>query len=359
VTKPNVLGLFAGVRRSGPTACDAYRIIFPFQKMGEYGYTAHWMPITRAFQATQMGRLDPAEYDVFVLARVIAPIGQQRQVEQFITTLRSAGKAVVCEWDDDYTNSHRDVTGEGVATNVLAGCTAGTASTPYLRDTMQRYNDDVSVLPNTIEMEMWEPFAPTEQRADDALTVGLVGTSTHEEDWKPIEPALRRIAKNYPEVVFFVGGFVPEYLKDLPRLTIGAKVPFVQYPGLVRQIDIGLAPLDPNDAFNKSKSGIKALEYMASKRRLRDGSYGGAATVATSTKVYRRVCNNRHNALLVRDHYDSDEWYERIAQLIEDWRLRLKIQRQGHEWVIRNRTIDKHWRKWADAYSALTKRSIQ
>ena len=354
MTKPRVLGLFAGERKNGPTACDAYRIIFPYRKLSEHGYQADWMPIDRAFRATQMGHLDPATYDVFVLARVIAPLGHEREAETFIATLQKAGKAVVCEWDDDYTNSHREVTGEGIATSVLERCTAGTASTPYLRDVMERYNEQVFVLPNTIVPEMWEPFAPDEHRVDDALTVGIVGTDTHADDWRPVGPALQKIAEDHPDVRFFIGGFVPDYLKELPRLTIGAKVPFQSYPALIRQIDIGLAPLEPDDRFNKSKSGIKALEYMASKRRLRDGSFGGAVPVVTNCKVYRRVCNNRHNALFVRDHYDSDEWYAQIAKLIEDWRLRRRLQKQGHEWVIEHRATEKHWRKWLDAYCALT-----
>jgi glycosyltransferase involved in cell wall biosynthesis len=347
-----VLGLFAGERRDGrPTACDAYRLIFPYRLLNANGHKADWMPVEAAFRATAMGRLDPAQYDLFVLARMLTP--DPSDAEKFVTTLQKAGKKVVCEWDDDYTNTHRDVTSGNDALAILEMCDAATASTPHLRDVMEQYNDNVYVLPNTIEMAMWEPYAPDELRIRDELTVGLVGTKTHADDWRPVGPALHAIAEDYPEVRFFIGGFLPDYLKGLPRLDVCPGVSFEAYPGLIRQIDIGLAPLAPDDHFNKSKSGVKALEYMASKRRLRDGSYGGAAPVVTNCKVYRRVCNNRHNALFVRDHYDSGEWYARIAKLIEDEHLRHRLQRQGHEWVVERRTVENHWRKWLNAYRAI------
>ena len=354
-----VLGLFSGKRKNGPTACDAYRVIFPFQWMNAHGHTAHWMPIKKAFYLTQKGEMYPEEYDVFVLARMIEPPGKVGQFDQFVETLQKAGKTVVCEWDDDYTNRARHVTGAGKATNILERCSGATSSTPGLRDVMQEYNPKVEVVPNCIVPKMWNAYADDEYRVHGNLTIGVVGTKTHYEDWRPVAPALYKIAEKYPEIRFFVGGFVPDYLEDLPRSDLGAKVPFVQYPGLLRQIDIGLAPLDPDDGFNQSKSGVKALEYMASKRKVTDRLDGGVATIATNCKVYRRVVNSRHNGLLVRNHRDSDEWYDAIAQLIEDRRLRLKIQAEGHKWVLQNRTIDKHWRSWVQAYDALHTQGVE
>lgn len=350
----SVLGLFAGVRTNGPTACDAYRVIFPFKEMTSHGHKADWIPIRAAFFAVEQGKLMPELYDVFVLARMIAPIRRIEETVTFIRTLREAGKVVICEWDDDYTNNHREVTGMGDATVVLRECTAGTASTPFLRDVMAEYNENIFVLPNTIQMSMYRPYVPDEMRVDKELTVGIVGTKTHEEDWKPVAPALMRIANECPDVRVFIGGYVPDYMREIPNLLVAGKVPFGDYPALLRQIDIGLAPLNPDDHFNKSKSGIKALEYMASRRQLSDGRFGGAIPIATSCKVYRRVVNNRHNGMLIKDHYDSNEWYEVIKKLIEDKYLRLRLARQGHDWVVKHRLTEHHWHSWVEAYRALT-----
>lgn len=350
-----VLGLFGGdpvKSKRQPGGCEAYRIILPFTKMREAGYTAEWMPLATAYRLARNHMVNSNNYNVFVLQRMLVEDGDAKPLE-FVEKLQRANQVVVCEWDDDYTNEHRDVTSGFNAVKLLEACDAATASTPGLAAVMRRYNQNVHVLPNCIWPAMWEKYTDDAYRlpTTQCLTVGLVGTTTHYNDWLPLADAMPKVLAKHPEVKFVLGGYVPDYFADLPGMISLAPVPFAQYPMITRQIDIGLAPLDYKDGFNDSKSDVKALEYSVSRRRLDDGSYGGAAVIATDHKVYRRSCSNRHNALLVRNHSDADEWAETICTLIEDVHLRRRLQKNANRWVAQNRNINTAWPLWARAYS--------
>jgi len=123
------------------------------------------------------------------------------------------------------------------------------------------------------------------------------------------------------------------------------------YTHLIRACDIILAPVDPNDGFNKSKSPIKCLEGWAAVRTLPNGKPGGAAVIATGNAVYRLVVRNRHNGLVV--NHTPDDWERAIRLVIEDDQLRARLQMNGLRDVRRDHDIAKNWVLWRDAYTKI------
>jgi glycosyltransferase involved in cell wall biosynthesis len=67
--------------------------------------------------------------------------------------------------------------------------------------------------------------------------------------------------------------------------------------------------------------------------------------VAQNMPVYRRVVNQRHNGLLAEGN-----WYELIALLVEDEKLRRRLAKNGRRWVKKNRNIHTLARKWFRVY---------
>jgi len=289
-------------------------------------------------------------YHVYVVSRLFAGRKGRRE---FIDAIREYGGKVVFDTDDDLTDDHRDLGRGGDFKGILHDVDAVTVSTWSLRDQLAPYTNGHKpwVLPNHIDVPWFSKVSLSAKRTvpEGRLAVGFIGTASHYDDWEyPVE-ALGRLARERDDIVIVAAGYTPDYLKELPNLVQLKAVPYGHYPGLMRQFDIVVCSLDPNDEFNKCKSGIKALEAMSAARVLPNGKIGGAVVVATDMKVYRRVVQDKHNGLLT----SNDGWYDTLSRVIEDRQLRNKLAVQGHKWVSKNRNVATGYKLWGAAYHAI------
>lgn len=311
------------------------RVTGPLWKLKERGHHIDWMTWGVARESAKQRKGQVTRYDMYLLQRAGDTDGRTISL---VETLRAAGKKVVWETDDDYTNEYRQVL-EADAVTVANLCNAVTVSTPSLREQMIKHMTEpmpyVYLLQNCIDLDFWDHMK-WQRVVPNHLTVGMVGTRTHGEDWKLASPALHRLAGEFPEVHFVIGGFLPDYLDDLPRMTYLPSVEYQYYPAMCKQIDIGLAPLVPDDPFNWSKSGIKAMEYWAS----------GAAVVASKAKPYERVYNEDRMLMASND----EEWYQAIKRLITSEEERRLMAQCGREFVRTKRNMDHNCDFWWDVY---------
>jgi len=318
------------------TGCEIYRVKIPFTALRRNGYDAHWI------DQSKMAYLSGEDYDIIILPRMIP---SEKDVLQVIQLAQDNGVKFIFESDDDLTNTYREVVeaeAYELMMSLLHQCDAVTVSTPYLNK-LYGEGKPSFVLPNHVNLADWSPFLDT--RKDDSLTIGITGSQTHDKDWEQLIEPLHCIADKYKDVHFFFGGYVPEYFRDLPRVTYyDGFLSYDKYPGAIRQIDIGLAAVN-NDPFNLGKSGIKAVEYMASVRKV-GKSFGGAVPVVSNHPIYRRVVNNRHNGILVSDN----NWYSVLAEVIEDKKFRERLSLNGYKWVRKNRSTDVCVHQWAQTY---------
>ena len=315
------------------------RVTGPFNYLREQGYPVDWMPYTHARLSAAAGRSDITAYDIYVTQRAGDVDGR---MTLFCEYLRQAGKIVVWETDDDYSNEYLQVL-KGDAFRVAQASTALTVSTPHLREQMEKHVDrPVYLLQNCIDLRFWDSVQY--KRIVPSPSIGLIGTPTHYDDWQIVAPVLERIAEEYPAVHFVVGGFLPDYLQDLPRLHYLEPCPYRAYPAMVHQVDIGLAPLIAGDKFNWSKSAIKAMEYWCS----------GAAVVASNAPPYQRVVNGDTGFLA--DNDDRDDWYRCIKALLDCPNLRTAMAADGRKWVARNRSMKNNAILWWAVYEELFKK---
>lgn len=283
----------------------------------------------------------------------ISRLFRSKGLDIFLDAIHGSGGLVVFDTDDDLTEEHRHLDGRGDEfIHTASEMDLVTVSTPYLAKQMEKYvGYRPVVLSNHIDVGWFEQTSmEAERKTGDGLVIGFVGTTSHEGDWGyPVE-ALVRLKKEHPEITLAVAGFFPEYLQDIAT-TIGS-VPYSLYPAVVRQFDIICCSLDPDDKFNMSKSGIKALEAMSAARKLPDGKIGGAIPVCTDMPVYRRVIAGK-NGILV----DNNEWYNPLKKLIEDPVLRENYATSGRKWVHKHRDIKNGYRKWVRTYRDLLRRA--
>lgn len=345
-----------------PNACQIYRINMPLVFMannGRHGFLS--ITFEDLIKSAQRNVQEVVELilknDVFVFPRAFAVNDENLEGFKLIFKLIRMGgkkKRIIYEVDDDYTNKHRDFTDWQMlhAMKIASWCDAITVTTPYLAKLMQRETRRPTyVLPNCLDPAVWR--RPDRSHSHDGVIIGLSGSPTHYNDWKVLADVMPRIlANDYGQPVRFVlTGFHPDYFRELPNTDYVEVAPYEQYAEIVRLSDIVLAPVHPDDAFNYSKSPLKALEGMGATRRVNYGDHhvpAGAAVIATDVVTYNTAIKHGKTGLLVQ--HTADSWYNAIDTLLRNDQLRQQLQISCHQWVWKHHDISKTWMDWQAAY---------
>jgi glycosyltransferase involved in cell wall biosynthesis len=263
-----------------------------------------------------------AHYDVIQTLRIASHDATPALTQ--ITALQRSGKRFVIDYDDDLINipphnpARLGVTPSEVIRAVQT-VDAITVTSDALAAVYRPYARRIGIIPNYVDVAHWPARQP---RA--GLTIGLVGSASHHEDWKLIATPMRRIRARFPEVKFLVAGYLPDYLEDLATEYVDWQ-PIADYQQTVNRIDIGLCPLLADD-FNKRKTPIKAMEYGMAQ----------AAVVASPT-LYRDLVGGK--GTIARSESD---WEAAIAAYIQDADLRGRHARALHHHVITRCDVARH-----------------
>jgi glycosyltransferase involved in cell wall biosynthesis len=369
--------------------CNQYRFRIPFQELRERvpGGTFDWASIgtVRKWAKDPRMPVKPADYDIWVMAR-FRPIpydaghvfetplreraeealGVQLEGQSHIIDLMRVMKPVVSmvlEYDDDYWSGSRNLNYEytDLLIQAMREADAMTVSTPYLQRLAQKYapGQRVYMLPNCVKWSEWNDRERWDLWPEDHVVIALTGSRTHYHDWRVLETVLPRIMKERGNVVYLGAGLLPDYLEHLrdlypDRFWYKDLAEYIDYPDLIRQADIVLCPVIPDDPFNLSKSAIKAIEAQAAARVLPDGERGGAVPITSSTYYYNRVTGGGRRGLTVQ--HAPEEWYHAITELIDNQPLRLRLAKKGHGWCRANHSIEQQWPLWWDAFRDIHRR---
>jgi glycosyltransferase involved in cell wall biosynthesis len=257
-----ILDLIAGLRRAAiPTAFDVDDLIFDPDIVDE---------------VPALGRLSPAEAELYL-----------QGVNRYRTTLDAC---------DAYIGS----------TAMLVDRAAGLTGLPT-----HRFANGVGfVLARRADRELRRPRRPG------PLRIGyLSGTTTHDDDWFWVEPAVIEVLERHPTAELWLGGHLP----DSPALArFGSRVvrlPFMDWLELatvLRDLDVNLSPLAPGGRFNEAKSAIKWLE----------AALCATPTVASPTEPFREAVVDGESGLLAET---GDEWVAALDRLLSDEGERARI----------------------------------
>lgn len=355
-----ILGVLANVERAG--GCEAYRVMYPLRALEMAGCT---IAVAKAAEIDAMfrrGKNPLANVDVMIFQRIVARSKDEvPQLTRATYALRAAGIAAVMDYDDDYSNEHRKVH-DGVLPDLKA-YSAVSVSTNELRDKIKPMTSRVLVHPNGIVPDLFD--GKRFHRFIPGLSIGLTGSATHKEDWKPAVEAVKSVLQKRPELTVFVSGYTPPELKDVPGVRLmrdfipGANrddffVDLESYGGIHANIDILLCPVDPRDGFNRYKSNLKAIEGMASARGIA-GKTGGSCVIATGgdLPIYKNAVIHGETGLLVDDHHDPAAWEEAILKVVSNVELRNKLQIAGYQHCMKHFTVHKLAQERLAAYRRL------
>jgi glycosyltransferase involved in cell wall biosynthesis len=229
-----------------------------------------------------------------------------------------------------------------VVLRLTSTCNLITCSTPVLGDRHRELTPDVPVvvLPNYI------PEFVLGMKHDDRQgrpRIGWMGGGSHARDIHMATGAVRRFMQRFPDWDLVLAGCdyrssfkcPPDRSYFVPWIHV-CDDPDVFYRAI--DFDIGICPL-LDTQFARSKSHIKALEYMAR----------GIPVVASDVEPYRKFIDHGVNGFLAK--YDH-EWLKYLSLLASDDDLRLKMS-EAAKAKAREHTIEKHYTEWVDAYKML------
>ena len=214
----------------------------------------------------------------------------------------------------------------------------------YLEEAEPQARGKIHVLPNYINLDIWDGAKPPAEKPSDPFVVGWFGTATHDEDLAIIKPAIVKLARKHAgRIVFKFWGYLPKDLEGIPgvQLVRGSQPDLrLHARDLVNcRIDLALAPL-LDHPFNHAKSDLKWLEYSICQI---PGIYSTISPYTAS------VTHGKTGWLLDND---PNAWYEAIERFMTDDNLRRSIATQAYDEVRRTRCVDTGSEKWDALYRA-------
>ena len=197
------------------------------------------------------------------------------------------------------------------------------AGNQYLADYALQFNENVVLIPTTIDTEYHKPN-PVRNHNPEQVCIGWTGSMTTVRYFRMAENALLRIKEKYGDKVRFklfgYGGY------EHPELGIKG-IPWTQATEVeeLKDMDIGIMPL-PDDEWSKGKCGFKALQYMAME----------IPPVISPVGVNTEIVEEGVNGFLAST---EDEWVEKISFLIENPSQRQAMGERARKTIIERYSV--------------------
>ncbi|MBI4846722.1 MAG: glycosyltransferase family 4 protein [Candidatus Omnitrophica bacterium] len=186
----------------------------------------------------------------------------------------------------------------------------------YLKTYALRFNSNVQLIPTSIDTNRWF-IDKKEQLAKTKVVIGWIGSEHTLFYLDALGDSLRNLSRLF-QIEVRVVGVNNFFVKGVDVVNIPWS--FISEVDEVNKFDIGIAPL-VEDAWGKGKCALKALQYMSC----------GIPVVCSQAGVYKEIIDDGENGFLASDEY---AWEKKLAMLISDEKLRVKIGKQGRITVL-------------------------
>ncbi|MBV9126175.1 MAG: glycosyltransferase [Planctomycetes bacterium] len=189
------------------------------------------------------------------------------------------------------------------------------AGNPYLAAYAHSFNPRVSIIPTTIDTDIYQVRSPAAPR-DGVVTVGWTGSYSTVQHLDILRPALQALRRRAPFRLMVLG--TSSY--PLEGVEVSARPWQAQSEVTdLQQFDIGIMPL-PDDEWSRGKCGLKLLQCMAV----------GVPVIGSPVGVNGDIIQDGVNGFLAAS---DDEWVDKLSLLIADPELRREMGRAGRRTV--------------------------
>jgi glycosyltransferase involved in cell wall biosynthesis len=270
-------------------------------------------------------------YDVVFVYRAAFPLGPAL----FERALARLGVPYVLDFDDAIWQTNVSEVNKRFARLKFAGkmesiarhATVVSAGNEFLADWARRVNDNVVVVPTTIDTDVYRPHPPSER---DRLCVGWSGSETTAKHLAGLTGVLRDVQHRHDVRLLVIGP--AHFIIENADVEVREWNEQTELEDL-SQIDIGVMPL-PDDPWARGKCGLKALQYMAL----------GIPTVMSPVGVNTDIAEGGA-ALLAST---EEQWTAVLGQLIADSAMRRRIGEAGRRRVEERYSIHRNVDRYAD-----------
>jgi glycosyltransferase involved in cell wall biosynthesis len=334
--------------------------VMPVDEWGCGYYRLIWATQVLKHRGLGVKLIQPGKHRLFLTEdnKVVVPpdtelVVMQRPASVFhvllTDALRKAGIAVVIDMDDDitaidpknfaytyYRHSKSKHYSWRYTVEACQQATFVTTSTPGLLD-VYGVRDRGVVLPNCV------PAAYLTMAPSEMISFGWSGnTLSHYNDLTVMNPAPQRlIDEGY--VFNVVGGdehiATALRLREAPPMT--GDIGIFEWASTIRDyIGVGIVPL-ANTKFNRGKSWLKGIEYMAM----------GIPWIASPREEYRRLRAKSGCGTMAET---PKQWYEAVKKLLDDKAFRQAEVEAGRAFMQGLTYEAQAWR-WAEAWDTAIK----
>ena len=285
----------------------------------------------------------------------------ERQLDAFARLLsrcRQRGVRIVYELDDNLLDLNRGEPWEvypgpllrGVVSFLVREADGVIVSTRALAERLSRLRPGVLVVPNAIDERLFESGPEPSAPHGSTLTIGYMGTMTHEADLRMVLAPLRALLRRHAGRVRFelVGGAeanrVASLFEGLPFRQLhprheDAYPSFVPWMRRHLRWDVAIAPLE-DSAFTRCKSDLKYLDYGAL----------GIPGVFSDVGPYRETVRHRETGLLAAN--EPKAWADALEEIVSDRALRARLAAAAKAEVHGNRMLRTNAVRWREALLA-------
>ena len=272
---------------------------------------------------------EAARHDVIVLFKTIG------FAEFELKLLRRGNPRIVFDFDDAVMfreqKHQRPLRDEDFQKflRTLKYCAVVVAGNDFLASFAEACGRRTTILPTPVDVEKYH----VKRHVDGSgLTVGWLGLSDGLAYVRHIQPALRRLNKQFPNLKLKIVSDKPLRLDDIKIDNQIWRAETEQQN--LASFDIGIMPLW-DSVWTRGKCGYKILQYMGV----------GTPVVASDVGVNSQIIKSGENGFLART---EDDWVKSIAALIDNAELRRRFGLRGRELVEKEYSIERFANLYVD-----------
>jgi glycosyltransferase involved in cell wall biosynthesis len=307
--------------------CFHYRVRQPLTALRDLG---HWTSWGSGIDLETFERAD-------VLVNQL--LHYPETTDSWVRWCESGEKLCVWEADDDiftvHTSPHHGSAYDRPDTiprmkRMIAASHLVTVTTPELAEVYRPFNPHVVVIPNAVPDWLTKlPVARTNDTRRGRLVLGYTGSPSHASDYEEwsADVLVRHMRRHLDRTLLRYYGLSGRPL-GLPAVWPADVRPWErQTSAYLRALsmDVGIAPL-ADTAFNRGKSGVKALEYGAL----------GIPAVVQDVPQYRATVLDGQTGFLAST---PAQWLAAMDELWRDPARRIEVGSAAREYVRENHTM--------------------
>ena len=210
------------------------------------------------------------------------------------------------------------------------------AGNGYLANYARTYNENVSIIPTTIDTELYKAIKGKNDA--EVVTIGWSGSITTIQHFNHAVTVLKRLKQKYGDRIRISVIGDGNYRHDELDIKGKAWSAATEIEDLC-EMDIGLMPL-PDDEWAKGKCGLKGLQYMALE----------IPTLMSPVGVNTEIINSGENGYLPQN---EGQWFDMLSELIENKDIRERVGKAGRKTVEDKFSVKSNGEKYLSLFEAL------